>query len=168
MITNVSLTAKASEDADRSDSIIVSFDSKWYEAIAKGKVSLVIRKRIPVIQKPNWLYLHLNFPRSSICARARIIAAAPMPIKVVHTFSTELCLSHREIDKYCGNLTEIGSYQLEDIELAPVEITTADIQDRLRYSPPQSFMFLSHRAKEIIDTLCKFGQIPITPRVRPE
>jgi hypothetical protein len=157
VIPKVPTHAQASTDTDRSIGVVVSFDSKWYETIVVREVSLVIRKRIPITRKPDWLYFHVNSPKSAICARAPILSVEPVPVKTVHTFTTELCLDRISIDRYCGVLNEIGTYKLGVIELAPVEATISSIRDHLDYSPPQSFMFMSDHAKEILDKLCGFG-----------
>jgi len=159
VITMQLVPAKASGPGDRSDGIVVSFDAKWYEAIVAKAISLVIRKRIPTSYKPEWLYFHVNVPRSAICARARLTSVASMPTKLVRTLASELCLDSSDIDEYCGNLKEVGAYRIGGIELAAVEISVAKLQSQLLYTPPQSFMFLSQRAKAIVDTACKFAKV---------
>jgi hypothetical protein len=158
------IPAKASETGDRSDAIVVSFDAKWYEAIIARAFSLVIRKRIPTSYKPQWLYFHVNAPKSAICARARLTSVAYMPTKLVRTLASELSLHSAEIDEYCRSLEEVGVYRIVGIELASVETSVAELQRQLIYAPPQSFMFLSHRAKAIIDEACKFIEVPRAPR----
>ena len=159
MIRAVRIPAKASGTADCSDGIVVSFESKWYPALSKSDFSLIIRKRVPVTQKPDWLYFHINSPRSAICARAQLISTSLITTELVHTHTSDLCLDHKEIDEYCGGLVEVGAYHIGKIQLAPVEVSASMLEDRVIYSPPQSFMFLSHRAKEIIDAACNFPQV---------
>lgn len=164
MTTTQLVPAKASGPGDRSDGVVVSFDAKWYEAIVAKAISLVIRKRIPTSYKPEWLYFHVNAPRSALCARARLTSVASMPTKLVRTLASELCLDSADIDEYCGNLEEVGAYRLGGIELAVVEVSVAELQRQLSYTPPQSFMFLSQRAKTIVDTACKFAKVPLAAR----
>jgi len=159
MNTTQLLQAKASGCLDRSDGIVVSFDAKWHRAITSKSFSLVIRKRIPTKPKVNWLYFHVNSPISAICARAHVKSIGPISKKLLDSYTSELCLDSVEIEEYCKNLKEIGSYRIDEIELAPKEASVALLQEHLLYSPPQSFMYLSLNAKAIIDSTCEFTVI---------
>lgn len=160
------ISAKAKEVEDRSDAIVVSFDAKWYAPIRARTLSLVIRKRIPTSCQPKWLYFHVNSPKSAICARARLTSIAYMPTELVRTFSSELALSSREIDEYCTDLEKVGAYRIEGIELASTDISTRELQRKLIYVPPQSFMFLSKEGKAVIDVFCNFTDMSMVQRVR--
>lgn len=159
MTTTQLVPAKASGPEDRSDGIVVSFDAKWYEAIVAKEISLIIRKRIPTRNKPTWLYFHVNAPKSAICARARLASVALMPIDLVRAHASEICLDIAGIDAYCGKLEEVGAYRIGRIELASVQVSAAELRRHLLYTPPQSFMFLSHKAKATIDKAGNFTKI---------
>ena len=149
--------ATAVQSEDRSDAVVVSFDSRWYDALRTGSLSMVIRKKVPMSEQPHWLYFHVNSPKSAICARTRILAVEHLPTQAVHAFVNELSLTSEEIDRYCGHLKEVGVYRLSDIELAAPEASLAELRRRLHYSPPQNFMFLSIQAKGIVDQACAFA-----------
>lgn len=155
-MTEQRVPARASGSEDRSDAIVVSFDARWHEALIAKAFSAVIRRRIPASYTPTWLYFHVNVPKSAICARAKIAAVEYIPTRLVHRFKSDLCLDETEIDAYCGRRREVGIYRLADIELAAVDVSAGELQRHLVYVPPQSFMFLSHGAKAIIDRACKF------------
>ena len=59
-----------------------------------------------------------------------------------------------------GNSKTIGAYRIGEIELTNNEVATSELQEFLVYSPPQSFLFLSHGAKNVIDRLCQFSPDP--------
>lgn len=156
-------SAKSSGPGDCSDGVVVSFDAKWYAAIVAKGFSLVIRKRIPVNYKPTWMYFHVKAPKRAICARAKIISVSWMQTGLVRTHASELCLHKSDINEYCGSRQEVGVYRIGEIELASVDVSTAELQRQLRYTPPQSFMYLSQKAKTIIDTVGNFTKVSVAP-----
>jgi hypothetical protein len=158
------IPAKAAMPEDRSDAIVVSFEYKWYTAIIRAAFSLVIRKRIPTSHKPDWMYFHVNAPKSVICARASVTAVGTMPTKLLCTFTSELALHPDEIAQYCKGREEVGVYRIAGVTLPAVEASMAVLQRELIYSPPQSFMFLSRQAKAVIDRICNFSVAPHATR----
>ena len=83
-----------------------------------------------------------------------------MPIELARSLASELSLTRAEIDEYCGDLDRVGFYRLADMQLASVSVPLSELQRQLLYWPPQSFMFLSRSAKSVIDTACKFDEVP--------
>ncbi len=156
MTTSKRPQAAAVNASDRSDAIIVSFDSRWYDVIVSGTLSAVIRKRVPTSATPAWLYFHLNSPKSALCARARIETIEVATRAEVHAMHDALALSQTEIDSYCAGRQEIGLYKISGIELAKPPASLASLKRELEYAPPQSFLFLSLAAKNLINKACGF------------
>lgn len=148
--------AKALTDDDRSNSIVVSFDSAWRQKVLDATFSVIIRKRIPVSVNPSWIYFHINAPFSELCARAKIKSIRTISKQDAVELHKKMDLSVGEIRAYLGNATEVGAYSVADFEYASNNITTRALQDRMIYSPPQSFLFLSHEGKAVVDRLCDF------------
>ncbi|MFN8703331.1 MAG: hypothetical protein ACK5X0_14570 [Rhodospirillales bacterium] len=148
--------AKALDGADRSDSIIVSFDSEWHSKLHESNFSVIIRKRTPAIARPKFLYFHINAPVSKICGRAEIFSIRDIDGKRAVELSKEIGIHPSSILKYVGSNKSVGAYFIGKIELPDAEVPTIALQEFLFYSPPQSFLFLSHDGKETIDQLCRF------------
>lgn len=148
--------AKALTDDDRSDSIIVSFDSAWLQKILDATFSAVIRKRVPVSVIPSWIYFHINAPFSEIRARARIDTIKMISKQDAVRLHKQLDLSIDEIRAYVGAASEIGAYSVAEFEIASNNITARALQEQMIYSPPQSFLFLSREGKAVVDRLCNF------------
>lgn len=148
--------AKALTDDDRSDSIVVSFDSAWRQKVLDATFSAIIRKRVPVSVTPSWIYFHINAPFSELRARARIKAIEMISKQDAVKLHKQLDLSIDEIRAYAGAASEIGAYSVAAFELASNNITTRALQEQMIYSPPQSFLFLSHEGKAVVDRLCNF------------
>lgn len=148
--------AKALTDDDRSDSIIVSFDSAWRQKVLGATFSAIIRKRVPVSIAPSWIYFHINAPFSEMRARARIKAVKTISKQDAIRSHKQIDLSVDEIKAYVGAASEIGAYSVAEFEIARNNITTRELQEQMIYSPPQSFLFLSHEGKAVVDQLCNF------------
>jgi predicted transcriptional regulator len=150
--------AKAHDASDQSDSIIVSFDATWHSKIRQSTFSVIIRKRTPTSAKPKWLYFHINAPISRICGRAKIKSIQDINEKRAVELSKEIGIAADEITSYMAQRKSVGAYFVGKIELPDAELSIASIQEHFSYSPPQSFLFLSHDRKKIIDRLCGFNR----------
>lgn len=148
--------AKALTDDDRSDSVIVSFDSAWRQKVLDATFSAIIRKRVPVSLTPTWIYFHINAPFSEILARARINTVRMISKQDAVRLHKQLDLSADEVKAYVGDAPEIGAYSVAGFEIAGNNITARALQEQMIYSPPQSFLFLSHEGKTVVDRLCNF------------
>ena len=149
-------TAKAANAQSRSGSIVVSFNSRYYEDILNRNFTSVIRKRVPTNIRLKWLYFHVNYPKSAICARAIIKSIDNIDIEKALRISKEINLSKTEIRKYVGVKPNIGCYYLGDFYFPKKEISILELNAHLIYFPPQSFFFLSKEGKIILDRLCEF------------
>jgi hypothetical protein len=164
MGSDVTVRAKADDQASRSDSIVVSFEAHWYDAIRSCRLPWVMRKRVPVAYIPRRLYFHVNSPRSCICARAEIQSVDALSLEDAVRNSGRLHLSERDIRAYFGPLKEVGRYVLRAVERAPTEASTQVIAKRMVYFAPQSFFFLSTDGLRILDELCGFDVRHKPPR----
>ena len=149
--------ARAKSVVDRSDGIVVSFDFGWYEAITQGQFSAIIRKKVPTSVKPKWLYLHVNTPKSSVCARAEIISIERVSRSRACEIQEVLHLSKKEIENYFCQSESVGCYYIGNLIAATREIGVRALCMRMDYHPPQSFFILSLDGKRILDEMCGFG-----------
>jgi len=151
--------AKALTDDDRSDSIIVSFDASWRQKILGVTFSAILRKRVPMSAMPSRIYFHINAPFSEVLARARIGAIKVISKQDAVKLHRKLDLSADKITAYIGNDSQIGAYLVDEFEVSDKNVTTRLLQEHMAYSPPQSFLFLSHDGKTLVDRLCNFRPI---------
>lgn len=152
------INAKASGIEDRSNAIIVSFDSRWHDAITNGRIGAIIRKRIPK-DVYEWLYVHINSPIGAICGRTKIKRICNLTIAEAINLSDEIRLSAKDISAYVGRANSIGCYKIGLFELAKNPQKTEIINRTIYYNPPQSFLILSKSAKKIIDDNSEFFEI---------
>ena len=155
------IPAKATNTAEQSDSIVVSFGSEWHQHLLSKTFSVVIRKRIPKNHSFKWLYFHINSPVSAICGRAEIRKIFSVPVKGAVTIAKQINLSPAEILAYIGGNASIGCYKLGVFQYGAGPIPRASLTTRLAYYPPQSFFILSKQAKKVVDELGGFN----TPEV---
>jgi hypothetical protein len=151
------IIAKADLD-NASTSVVVSFDSAWYARIRAGAFSRIIRKRVPVRMVPNWLYFHVNAPKSAICARAEVFSVETLTEEFALKLGGPLALTAKEISAYIQPAASVGCYSIGPVEVPLREVTIAELSFRLVYHPPQSFFVLSIEGKRFIDQMCSWGE----------
>ena len=141
---------------DRSNAVILSFGAKWANPIKRGAITWVIRKRVPLVTKPEFVYFHVNAPVSAIIARGKVGTIE----RVSATFAAEhhqyLEMTKGDILSYVGNCPTIGLLRFESIDIAPKAATITELTQTLEYFAPQSFSFVSREALPIIDKACGF------------
>lgn len=148
--------AKALTLDERSNAIIVSFDSKWHQPFLNSEFSVVIRKRVPRDRTFEWIYAHIKSPVGAICGRARIKRIGTMaPDQAANLFKS-INLSKNEIIQYISGDGAIGFYEIGQFYVAAKPARTDEINKYINYNPPQSFTILSTVAKKTIDALCGF------------
>lgn len=150
------IPAKALSLESQSDAIVVSFNHELSDLIVSGKVASVIRKRVPKGRCFKWLYFHIKAPVGAIICRAEIGEIVELTEREVLKFSGKLHLSENEIIAYLDGDPKIGCYNLLRYEYCCRSISTAELNGRLIYHPPQSFFILSKEAKVIVDSLAGF------------
>lgn len=150
------IEARALTRSEESGAVLVSFDPIWYPLLRSG-LTAVLRKRVPTTRAPNYIYFHLNSPIGRISARAKITSIETITPGNALKLAEELMLSEKEIRAYTANLDSIGVYRISNIEMAKYEISTSELRSVMNYNPPQSFLYLSHQARSIINEACHFG-----------
>jgi predicted transcriptional regulator len=147
---------KATCPKDTSDSIIVSFESRWESIFYEKRLKGFIRKRLPKSLPPKFVYAYFGSPTCRIALRAKVLKIEEVPVNYVQSNAASLCISKDEIVDYCGTNPRIGLCTIGKIELARHPISLAKLKTRLAFFPPQSFLILSHHAKAEIDKLAAF------------
>jgi len=148
------IQAKASGLEDRSDSILVSFDSKWEDLLLNNHIFTVFRKKVPKTFDPAWLYIYINIPEAKIVGRAKIKKIETVNLSKAISLSKSACLDINELKSYMDNSDKVGAYFLKTVQTAPLFVNLQTVKKHLKFYPPQSFLILSKEAKMIIDKLC--------------
>ena len=156
-------SAKALTVDSRSDAIVVSFGFEWLDRLRRRTFSAVIRKRVPRTFVPTWMYVHINAPKSAICARARILALETISIEEGLNLATKLDLSAPMIKEYVGQASTIGLYRIDDVCFPADDISAEEIGKHMKYYAPQSFFALSKSGKRLLDRLGGFRK-PVDAR----
>lgn len=148
------LSAKASSDGNRSDSVLVSFDSRWEHAINNGDLKAFIRKRLPKTITPKWIYGYCGSPVAAILARFRVIRVTEVSSLEAVKLASRLGMSAGDVESYCKGRPIIGYCEVAEMQKALRPMTLQDIRSVMSFHPPQSFIILSKTACEIIDSTC--------------
>jgi len=141
---------------DRSNAIILSIGAKWAAPIRSGSLTWFIRKRVPLVTKPTFVYFHMTAPISAIIARGIVKSIEQVPSAFAVEHSQELQMTKHDICSYLGDASTIGLFQFELTELASRAATLADLRKELEYFPPQSYSSVSRDALSVIDKVCGF------------
>ncbi|MDT3684028.1 MAG: hypothetical protein RO009_03165 [Pseudorhodoplanes sp.] len=153
------VVATALTTAEQSNAIVVSFDAKWHRSLLGGTLGAVIRKRVPKERSFDWLYFHVNSPISAICGRVRIDKITMITLQQAIRLAEQLNLPPDAIAQYVGHDGRVGCYHLGSFQIPSVALHRSTLTERVKYSPPQSFLILSKSAKEIIDAICGFDDV---------
>ena len=145
-----------SAPGDQVTSIVLSIDSKWVDPLASGRLLHLIRKRVPVLNPPRFVYLHAKSPVSAIVAKAELQQVTKVPVSEAVKLSGELGISANAIEKYAGQSSQIGLLVFKHVAPAHVPGRLATLREQLEYHPPQSFSFVSDEAAAVIDEICGF------------
>lgn len=148
--------AKATSTESTSDSIIVSFDSRWENIFLTKPISGFIRKRLPKTHKTKYVYFYFGGPSRQIAFRASVREIAEIPVNTALSFATSLCISRLEIRSYCEGTPTVGICKIHKIKKAHQPVSLEKLRSRLLFFPPQSFVILGIEAKRIIDQLAGF------------
>ncbi|MET1755524.1 hypothetical protein ABVV53_08635 [Novosphingobium sp. RD2P27] len=141
---------------DRSNAVILSFGAKWADPIKRGATTWVIRKRVPLVTKPEFVYFHVNAPVSAIIARGRVGTIERVSANFAAEHHQYLEMTKSDILSYVGDSPTIGLLKFESVEIAPKVATMSELIKMLEYFAPQSFSFVSRKALPIIDKACGF------------
>ena len=144
------LTAKAA-NAEASTGVVVSFDARWFRPISEGRISLVLRKRVPQSALPKWMYMYINSPASVLLARAPIKKILTLPLADALKRHKELDLANDEIGAYFRGSAAVGAYELGPLEIASEPLQLSWLRHNMTFHPPQSFFFLAQTAQAVID-----------------
>ncbi len=145
-----SIEYKASPSA-QSDSVVVSFDSKWLEPLVAGDVHSVIRRRFPKARTPIWLYAYVNSPVSGLVCRSRIVAIDSLTLSDALGQASNLLLSSDEIRDYFGEYEHLGRYELGRAEVFGHTLGVNRLREAGRFFPPQSFLYLSRDGEDFVN-----------------
>ena len=158
MQTNSLINAKAVDSNSRSDAIVVSFKSDWYESLKSARFEAVIRKRAPTTFSPRWLYFYINSPKSAVCAKSEILSIEIIESSKAFELTRELDMSHAQIRDYLGSRHSMFLYRIGRPYFPDSEVQLHQLRRHLVYYPPQSFFALSTEAKEFLDRICGFAK----------
>lgn len=154
--TGSTMYAKAKNAAEVSSGILVSFDAHWLDPILGKKFQKVLRKRVPVSAIPDWMYIYVNAPTSTLIARSLIKSVDEVTMAEALHDSKELCLTEAQVRYYFGDSKTVGRYTLNTIQIADHKLSLTELRGKMVFHPPQSFFFLSTKAKDTIDDWARF------------
>lgn len=141
---------KAENDNDRSGDILVSFDAKWDAGFKNENIRYVFRKRVPTAFKPKDMYIYISSPIKTLIGRARIKSVKKLPADNSLEFAKGAAISQEELKEYIGTYEEVGIYEIDRIHLFSCPVPLDYLQSKTGFTPPQSFVALSHRASELL------------------
>jgi predicted transcriptional regulator len=151
------IIAKATDRKSRSDSILVSFHSRWEKPFLQNQIRVIFRKRVPTSYTPSFLYIYLNRPSSRVIARANIKKIDFVGLDEALKLSKKAAITTNELKSYMTGRDDVGMYFLKSVELATKPFSLEEMRENMRFTPPQSFVILSKNANNMIRKRCGFS-----------
>ena len=149
-------TYKSNGQGDSSNSIVVSFHSKWKDLVLDKSVKAFLRKRGPAALKPEWVYVYVSAPISTIVGRMSIQGVSETSLSDCLLLQKETLLSSEEVCQYAENYKSLFVFNVNNTQIAKKELSLQSLNKHAKFSPPQSFLVLSEDGKSLIDELCGF------------
>ena len=140
-------------------SVVISFASRWLTPLVEGRVHAVIRRQFPKARQPAWLYAYVASPVSELVLRAEVKSITQVNLDESLRYSSELLLSRGEIATYFEGYEEMGLYLLGLSTPSRTSLKLGRLQEAGRFSPPQSFLYLSSEGREFLDSSCGFPRV---------
>lgn len=135
-----------------SNQILVTFSSKWEEAIRKGRVSVIYRKVIPNCSDINGLYVYINAPVSSVIGSFELLDFKYIQKNEAIKLVDAACIDRAELDDYLGASTKIGVYVVSKFAPFARPVNLLAIRRSTAFYPPQNFKYLD---ESIINSINK-------------
>lgn len=134
---------KASKLAESSESIIMSFDSRWINALVSQQVHTVFRKRGPQKIQINEIFVYLGSPVSSIVGVLPVEVHQVLPIEKCLPLSDSGAISTTELISYSGKYNNLHVFKVGPYEEVSELFSLSELKSKYRFYPPQSFLILS-------------------------
>ncbi len=144
---------KAGSVADRSEDILVSFSSKWRDAIYNKEIKFVFRRRCPASFVPRRVYIYLASPHSEVVGFFTLMNLRRVSLSEAKTLEHDAHLTARELQDYFEGYDAVGCYAIKDTVLLLVPIRLTEIRQALRFYPPQSFVVASIVASDWLEKM---------------
>ncbi len=141
---------KALAADEHSGDVVVSFSSKWKDALVEGEIEVVFRKRIPVKFSPKRMVIYIGSPECELFGTADIVEASFVDKRKAMSLAEKGKISKAELENYIGNLSEVGVYKISNICQFNQPISMSELKDKYGFNPPQSFFSISKKGLELL------------------
>lgn len=143
---------KAASHSDRSGDILVSFDARWFEPIKNGEVNVIYRRRIPTSFSPKRLFVYIKTPMKCLIGWYEIEKIEKVSAEEAKKYMKDASIAESDLREYFEGYLEVGIYVVGDFYRLNNSMTLEELNNRTGFTPPQSFVALSHRATEFLST----------------
>ena len=148
---------KMTTSDNASSSIVVSFESKWEEPLRTQEVSVVFRKRGPRNFIPDFIYVYVGSPLSSLIGRLPVNNCEQLPVAKALKLADAGAISSEALRSYSGDYESLYVFSVGDFEEVSNVLTYSELAHDFGFSPPQSFFVLSKSGKTTLDKKSKLA-----------
>lgn len=138
--------------------IIVSFDARWEDAIQKGAVRVVFRKKCPSKYVPKYVYAYLASPLSAIIARLPVQRIERLRSEDALQYAKEGAISEAELEEYCATSEHVFLIWVGLPFVARKPVTMQTLMTDYEFWPTPNFIALSDDGCGVIDRLGDFQE----------
>ena len=134
---------KSEGSKNGSESIVVSFDSRWLKPLHENRISVVFRKRGPRSFSPKYIYVYVGSPVSALVGRTKVTKYEWMPLESALCKAQDGFIKEEELRNYAGRYSELAVFSVERFQAMPNTLSLQYLHDTFEFYPPQSFLRLS-------------------------
>ncbi len=145
---------KAIGKSDSSRSIVVSFGPHWEPSLRGNQIGAVFRKRGPKAFTPDYLFVYLGTPTSTLIGRMAVESFGFLPVSEALALADVGGLSRSELRDYAYDYRSLAVFRVGSFEPAPSPLRLAELATAYGFHPPQSFLCLSEAGRvELLQAL---------------
>ena len=148
MVQAVSL--KATNKRESSDAIVVSFKSRWLSPLRSQKVQHVFRKRGPSGSELRTIVVYVGVPVSSVVGALSVESHTVMPVPSALKLASRGGLSQEQLAAYAQGYDSLHVFGVGQFVELDSHWSLGHLQERFGFYPPQSFMRLSLKGRDLL------------------
>ena len=133
-------------------SVILSINPEYVHKILAGKKNVELRRRFPINLSNNTrVYIYATSPAKEISGMATIFSVEKLPLETIWAnYQARASIERSLFDNYFSGLSEGYALLLKDVKAFNEPIQLKELQTKLNFIPPQSFLYAKNDLEKII------------------
>jgi len=134
------------------NSVIVSFNYRWFDQIINGKIGVFFRKRGPS-KTPSHVIMYIGAPLSSVVSIAEVEKIATVDLQTSLMLAKLGCISEDELRNYVGEDGLVTAIFIKNHRKFDRCLSISDLKKILNFHPPQNFIKINKNVMQLIEKM---------------